>query len=214
MTTIATPALAVNPESAAAHSVRDPARRLESWSFRRVASRERRGIEDFIRERFLRAYSARLSRVMPALMALRRNEAVAAACGLRFAADERLFLEVYLGQPVESAVAAAARRPVARSGIVEVGNLVIARPGYARQLISHLTDWLHAGGPAWVVFSAVPALRNNFQRLGIPLLDLAAADGARLNPEARAEWGNYYEHAPRVIAVKVDSAFAAIHGNE
>ena len=151
---------------------------------------------------------------MPALMALRRNEAVAAACGLRFAADERLFLEIYLDQPVESAVAAAAGRPVARSSVVEVGNLVIARPGYARQLISHLTDWLHASSPAWVVFSAVPALRNNFQRLGIPLLDLAAADGARLSPEARAEWGNYYEQAPRVIAVRVDSAFAAIHGYE
>jgi hypothetical protein len=213
MTTTATATLAGKPEPAAMQDGRALARAPGHWSFRPVSAHERPGIERFIREAFRRAYSARLWRFMPALMALRRNEEMAATCGLRPAAHDRLFLEVYLDQSVEAAVSAAAGLPVARSGIVEVGNLVIARPGFARSMITHLTNWLHADGTAWVVFSAVPALRNNFQRLGIPLFRLAAADGSRLSPDARAEWGSYYEQAPQVIAVKVDAAFAAVRSH-
>ena len=212
MTTTATAAYAGSPEPATTQHARISEMESVRWSFRHVASRERPGIERFIREGYRRAYFARLARFMPTLMALRRNEEIAAACGLRLAATERLFLEIYLDQPVESAVSAAAGRPVARRDIVEVGNLVIARAGFARQLITHLTNWLHAEGPAWVVFSAVPALRNNFQRLGIPLVVLADADATRIDPAARADWGSYYEQAPQVFAVEVDAAFAAIHG--
>jgi len=97
-----------------------------------------------------------------------------------------------------------------RQDIAEVGNLVIARPGFARRLIIHLTSYLHAGGPAWVVFTAVPALRNSFLRLGIPLVTMAAADGGRLEHAARSEWGTYYGLAPQVTAVNVAAAFDAM----
>jgi hypothetical protein len=61
-----------------------------------------------------------------------------------------------------------------------------------------------------VVFTAVPALRNSFLSLGIPLVTLAAADGARLDAAARAEWGSYYEQSPQVIAVNVGAAFETL----
>jgi hypothetical protein len=194
----------------AANTGGDAANPRARWSFARVGARERHAIEDFIRLGFERAYGARLTRLMPTLMALRRDAETVAACGLRAAAGEKLFLEAYLDQPIESALSIATGLSLRREDIVEVGNLVISRAGFARRLIFHLTTHLNAAGPAWVVFTAVPALRNNFRRLGIPLVTLAPADGGRLPAAARAEWGDYYDQAPQVTAVRVESAFNAV----
>jgi hypothetical protein len=188
------------------------ANRVASWSFSRVGARERPLVERFIRFGFERAYGARLVRLMPALMALRREGDTVAACGLRAADGEKLFLEAYLDQPIEVVLSRAAEMSLGRADIVEVGNLVISRAGFARSLIVHLTAHLHATGPAWVVFTAVPALRNNFKRLGVPLVTLAAADGNRLPSAARAEWGDYYRQTPMVTAVRVEAAFNAVCG--
>ncbi len=189
---------------------RQPAVCQPQCTFGRVEKDERPEAEQFIRNGFERAYRARLRHFMPALMSLRRHSKMAAACGLRAAAAERLFLECYLERPVEVALSEAAKRPVSRGDIVEVGNLVVARAGFARNLILHLTAYLHASGAAWVVFTAVPSLRNNFIRLGIPLVALAAADAARLDPAALADWGTYYEQGPVITAVNVAAAFAAV----
>lgn len=180
------------------------------WSFFPAGARERSPVEAFIRQGFERAYGARLMRLMPTLMVLRRGTQIAAACGLRDARREKLFLEAYLDEPVETILSRATGLNLARADIVEVGNLVIARAGFARRLIVHLTTWLSAASPGWVVFTTVPALRNSFRRIGIPLVTLAAADGSRLPTAARAEWGDYYEQGPVVTAVSVQSAFDAV----
>jgi hypothetical protein len=202
--------LAFHDAGAVGNAGADAAIRRVHWSFSRAGARERPRVEGFIRHGFERAYGARLTRLMPTLMALHRDAEIVAACGLRAAAVEPLFLETYLDQPVEVALSRETATPLVRADIVEVGNLVIARAGYARRLIFHLTTHLHATGPAWVVFTAVPALRNNFRRLGIPLVTLGAADGNRLPATARAEWGDYYEQAPMVTAVCVEAAYSAV----
>ena len=194
----------------AAHDTFEPVCCSGRCSFQRVGAAERPEIEAFIQRGFERAYRARITRFMPGLMSLRRDSKLAAACGLRPAASGPLFLETYLDRPIERALAAACGQPVARDAITEVGNLVVARPGHARRLVIHLTKHLHPGRAKWVVFTAVPALRNNFTRLGIPLLLLAAADGARLDAAALADWGSYYEQAPCVTAVDVAAAFEAV----
>lgn len=209
MTLNATP-LAGHDVAAAGNPGPNTETRAAHWSFSRAGTRERPLVEAFIRRGFERAYGARLTRLMPALMALHRDTEIVAACGLRAAAAGRLFLESYLDQPVEAEISRVAGIPPNRADIVEVGNLVIARAGYARRLIFHLTTHLYAAGSAWVVFTAVPALRNNFRRLGIPLVTLAAADGDRLPAAARAEWGDYYGQAPMVTAVRVETAFSAV----
>jgi hypothetical protein len=65
----------------------------------------------------------------------------------------------------------------------------------------------------WALFSAVPALRNNFLRLGIPMITLAPADPGRLSGNALANWGTYYDQQPQVTAVHVATAFATLAGN-
>jgi hypothetical protein len=180
------------------------------WAFNRASGPERAEIEEFIRLGFRTAYGARLAQLMPELMVLRHGSKIAAACGLRPAAADRLFLETYLDAPVDTVLGAASDPSVTRMDIVEVGNLVIARPGYARRLIVHLAACLYARGSRWVVFSAVPALRNSFQRIGIPLVTLARADADRLSAEERGHWGTYYDHSPVVTAVNVAAAFHAV----
>lgn len=182
----------------------------DEWRFERVSGMERGEIERFIALNFRRAYGARLRRFFPEIVALYRRGQLVAACGLRFADREPLFLECYLDVPVEQVLSSAARARIGRRDIVEVGNLAVARAGIARDLIVHLTARLHREQLRWAVFSAVPSLRNNFVRLGIPLLALARADGNRLPVEERGEWGRYYEAIPRVSAVSVDAAHTAL----
>jgi hypothetical protein len=188
-----------------------PAERVPgAWKFDHVQPQRRAAVEKFIRRAFEKAYRARISSFLPTLMALERGGELAAACGIRRAGFERLFLEVYLDLPVERILAQQPGAGVRRHAIVEVGNLAVARAGYARQLIIHLTRHLAAQKAEWAVFSAVPQLRNCFRRLDIPLVSLALADRNRLPPAEREAWGTYYDGAPQVTAVRVAAAHAAL----
>ena len=101
--------------------------------------------EAFIAAVFTRAHGARIRKFMPLLLGLRnRGGRLTAACGLRAAGGGPVFLEHYLAVPVEQAVAATAAVPVARARVVEVGNLAVAPPGSARELIAALTEYLVA----------------------------------------------------------------------
>lgn len=175
---------------------------------------DRAQAEFFIRDVFAAAYGARLGTLMPVILA-ERNEAggMLAACGLRTARREALFLEAYLGAPVDAVIASRTGTAVARAGIVEVGNLAVRPPFSARDLIASLTRHLLAGDAEWSVFTAVSTLRNAFARLGVPFLRLGRARLDALPVEARAAWGTYYDTAPEVLAVRVrDAAHALLAG--
>lgn len=187
-----------------------PADPLPAWRFKAVSTAARADIERFIFDAYHSAYGARITSFMPHLAALYRNEELLAACGLRNAADEPLFLETYLGRPIEDVLGGVTGTQARRDDIVEAGNLAIARPGAARRLIEMLTGHLHRQHSRWVVFTAVPVLRNNFQRLHIPLHVLGDARPEALPPAERKQWGRYYGCSPRVSAVRVEDAAAAL----
>ena len=171
----------------------------------------RREVEGFIRACFHRAYGANVSSFLPLLMALRGDGGeVMAALGMRAAACAPLFLEQYLDVPVEQAIAGRLGGDVRRDGIIEVGNLAVAHPGGARWLITALTAFLHARGDQWVVFTAVPAVRNAFLQLGLNPVPLAPATADRLGPEAR-EWGTYYAGGPLVMVGRVEDGYQTLH---
>ena len=177
------------------------------WSFGVAGAHARRATENFIAAGFRKAYGANLGEFMPELMVLRDGAELVAACGLRHAAAGPLFLEQYLDPPADELLCRLGEGPVARSRLIEVGNLSVSRPGYARHFVAWLTQHLHGAGMHWALFSAVPALRNNFLRLGIPMVILAAADPQRLPADKRRNWGSYYDQQPQVTAVHVATAF-------
>lgn len=184
------------------------------WHFGAVNGKTRADTERFIAAGFLKAYGAQLTEFMPEMMGLYHDKALVAACGLRPAARGALFLEQYLDHSAEIALTQATGANADRETIIEVGNLSVSRAGYARHFVAWLTRHLHDSGMHWALFSAVPALRNNFLRLGIPMITLAPADPDRLTGNVRASWGTYYDQHPQVTAVHVATAFATLAGKQ
>jgi hypothetical protein len=176
------------------------------------AGRERVDAERFIRDVFFVAHGARLGTLMPDILGERDGDGgLLAACGLRGTGGGPLFLERYLDRPIEDAIAATGTRELDRADIVEIGNLAVRAPYTARHLITALTEFLLAGEAEWSVFTAVPALRNAFVRLGVPLLRLGIARIEALPEPDRAAWGRYYDKVPEVLAVRVrDAAYALL----
>ena len=166
-----------------------------------ISDDERVYAEAFVQEVFYSAYRARLDSFYPLLLSispktsnLPRNPAdYAAVAGVRPAGGEQLFLESYLELPIEQLIG------VRRERIIEIGNLAPANSGQARWLITTLNAFMLGAGFTHVVFTAVPKLKNAFSRMGLPLTQLAEADGNSLPPEEKAKWGNYYDAKPKVF---------------
>lgn len=168
-------------------------------------------IERFIQQCFSTAYGASVRHFMPRLLSLRsRHNELIAAFGLRAAVEERLFLESYLDQPVEEVLQNHTGLTICRRDIVEVGNLSALYPGAARWLIVAVTARLYSEGYTWVVFTGTPALRNGFHRLGLRPVELGLASPDRLPAQERADWGNYYDHAPMVMAGDIAHGYRSL----
>lgn len=186
-------------------------RLAQVFDLREHGAEHRSEIEGFIRQCFAAAHGARISHFMPRLLSLstKRGDLIA-AFGLRAASDTRLFLETYLDQPIEQVLQAQLGQPVRREEIIEVGNLSALYPGAARWLIVALTAMLHGEGYKWVTFTGTAALRNGFGRLGLRPVELGAATLDHLPPLDRADWGCYYDHAPKVMAGDIAYGYRAL----
>ncbi len=173
----------------------------------------RASLERYIAGRYARRYGARLTDFTPWLLSAARGEAPGAApgavLGLRPALADALFLERYLDRPVEQQLAARLRRPVDRSGIVEISNLAASKPAARRLLFAALVEILARSGHQWLVCTATTRVRCLIRAMGLPLLTLAAADPQRMGAE-REQWGGYYQGGPRVVAGEIATASAAI----
>ena len=165
---------------------------------------DRAVVEQFIASSFRQRYGARIERFMPRLFALRDSHgSPRAAFGLR-PATQRLYLEQYLDEPVETLIAARSGSVVGRESIVEVGHFCGAFPGAARTIIAFLARRLHDEGFTWVVFTGTVGLRNAFARIGMRPLTLSGALPERLPDDERATWGTYYDHAPDVLCGRIE----------
>lgn len=158
-------------------------------------------VEDFIAGVFARRFGATVTGFAPVLVTLRdaADGAIVAAAGYRAAGGGPLFLESYLGAPVESVLAQRLYGEPARCDVVEIGHLSAARAGAGRQLMIRLGEHLAHQGFRWIVCTLTQELRHLLPRLGITPLALAKADAEALDGDAAA-WGSYYEHDPVVLA--------------
>ncbi len=155
-------------------------------------------VEATIRATFRRDHGAQLASLPRWLVASTDEVGVICAASLRFAADG-FFSEHYLDQPIEQLITERTGAHPDRSALAEVGSLSAGRPGEIGELVRGIINFLQARGTRWAFFTATARLRTFLGRAGIPLLELAPADPARI---ATAEaWGNYYQKDPRVMLV-------------
>lgn len=170
-------------------------------------------LEQFVAHHYARVYGARLTQFMPVLLGL--FDAVDqpfAVMGLRPARNEALYLEQYLDYPVEQTLACAARQPVARSQIIELGHFAVARPDAALWIMLLATAYLKASGAGWACMTVIPVLQKALRRMGLQPLHLADVDASRLL-DTQNQWGTYYQQRPQVIADQVERSFQVILAN-
>ena len=199
----------IRPPVAEAAALRSPAD-VQAYGAQRYVTAmcgpddaDRAELEAFIRSVFRRAHGARIRHFMPQLMSLRDGDGrLVAVCGLRGAGSGPLFLETYLGNPVEQLISDKAATPVDRDDIVEIGNLAVSEPGMAPVLLASVSKYLHDSGTQWAVFTAIPMLKNSLARFNMQLEVLGAADIRHIPPAERPDWGTYYDKQPQVMAVR------------
>lgn len=171
---------------------------------------ERAELELFVAEAFHRRHGARIHSFMPTLLGLYDNAgAISAVAGYRLAGREPLFLEQYLEEPVEQALGACLPGIIKREQVVEIGNFAGAGCRPARQLAALLPTFFLERGLTWAVFTATSLIRELLTGLGVPMLELRAADRRRLAGTGngpRDDWGAYYEADPRVMAACIPDA--------
>lgn len=132
-----------------------------------------------------------------------------AALAIRRAADEPLFLETYLGKPIEAVVSAAFGRTIARNAIVEIGCLAATPTSAMLRLWSEAAVSLSHEHQIAVATLTLP-LRKMFARVGLPFIELALADPQQLHSETRDRWGRYYETQPVVCAGDIVAGSSAL----
>lgn len=131
-----------------------------------------------------------------------------AMLGYRRAGVEPLFLEQYLAEPVEEAVARILGKPVRREQIVEIGNFASDNALAMIELWGAAANDLGCDSEVAVATLTAP-LRKMFGRIGLPVTVLAPARPDRLG-KAAIEWGSYYELDPQVCAGVIAEGQSAI----
>jgi hypothetical protein len=160
-------------------------------------------VEEFVRREFFAHFGARIRNFMPELLALHgRDGGLRAVVGCRAAGAEKLFLETYTNEPIETALAARNGFFVPRQRIVEIGSLACHSAAAAIAIVRALVPHLLNAGFSWVVFTGADTVMNVFRHLGLEPLVLCEADPQLLG-DARRHWGSYYDHNPRVMAGRI-----------
>lgn len=173
---------------------------------------ERPVMERFVAAEFRTQYSANVKTFMPWLLGLSCGEQLVGVAGMRPAVDGPLFIEQYLDRGIEEEVALHTGLSVARSHIMEIGNLAGHFPGVTRALFPLMTELLSRRHYHWAVCNTTPTVQNALLRLGIPIVPMVRAMPERLGP-ARFAWGSYYATETTVVAIAVTAAHDAILGN-
>lgn len=128
---------------------------------------------------------------------------------MRCAGDGPLYLERYLPSPVEQLLRSGDRSPVARSEIVEIGNLASSGRGGSLFLFVMLTAFLHRSRITHAAVTATQSLRRTFAAFGFEFSQLARACPQRL-PDGGSSWGSYFRTDPWVLAGPIAPASARL----
>jgi hypothetical protein len=170
-----------------------------------LADHLRARVERLIRTTYWERFEARLG-VLPSTLvaAVGASGTVECAAGIRYSGHV-FFSEQYLDQPVETALRYRTGRAAHRSRVIEICNLVGKKPGRSLPFIRDIIEFAESADAEWAIFTATKPLRALLERSGLKMTELARANRGRVpNP---ADWGSYYDHDPRVMAVHSDATF-------
>ena len=134
--------------------------------------------EQFIIDGFLNSYNANITVSMPWVLAI-NNGSFKAALGIR-PATEALFLEQYIGQPIEQSLSQSFQ-DIKRSEIAEVGHLYSNSNKFTIPLFLTTAVSLFCNDYKFMVFSATEHVLDLITRTGISHTLLTTADSSKLD---------------------------------
>lgn len=167
--------------------------------------RRRAAVENLIAQLYWARYQAVPSFASTMVAEVTAGGGVEFAAGIRFG-EEPFFSECYLDQPIEEVLQGRIGRKVRRDQMVEVCHLAGTKPGRSSPFVEKLAQLLREVKSEWAIFTAVKPLRNLLQRNCLKMLELAVADKSRVSN--LRNWGNYFDHDPRIMAVSHCTGFA------
>lgn len=162
----------------------------------------RRTLESRVRSGFGHHFDACIEGFMPDLATYTHVSGATGVIGFRGAADEPLFLESYLDEPVESVIRYAARHAILRSEVVEVGQFIVDDKTIVLDFFRDLAPFLQSRGYEWVCFTGTNRIRTLLTKVGFSGKPVAAASQDKVS-DAAVNWGTYYRFEPRVIVGKL-----------
>lgn len=171
---------------------------------------ERARVESFIQKIYAESYNAKITINYPILMSVRDVAGnIMAAVGLRPSETEPLFLEQYIGSPIEKTLSHVYSKKIQRGQIAEIGNLASAGGGASIFLFMALASHLNNKGISHAVITGTDYLHKKFIQLGLNPQKICDA-----TPEAVTsnvdKWGSYYETRPRVLAGSISDGIARL----
>lgn len=163
-------------------------------------------VKALVAERYQSVHAAKAEGAYQYYETIFSGDLAQSTLGYRFAGDSALFLEAYLGEPVEQVLERRLGHRVERERIVEIGDHA------SRSALATLALWRTAASRLepqadYVAAVLTAPLRSMFRRIGLDLIELAPAAAASL-PGAGEGWGRYYQSDPVVCAGHIASGLA------
>ena len=176
----------------------------------RISAGKRLDTESYIAAKYRQAHNALVTTFLPVLLTMNARGNPIAAVGINPGgaiqdANLPMYLEQYFDDTAEQKIASITKQPQARNQLVEIGNLVVTERGVGSLLFLVLAMALQRAGYKWMVFTATAEVEKIICRFGFEPCYVAEAIPARLS--RHDEWGNYYDHQPRVLAGNLEQAF-------
>lgn len=170
-------------------------------------------VEKYIGQQFKSVYAANLADFLPVFLTLSCANKLSASTGISLGSNsQNFFLEQYLDQPVESELKKIINENVARTQLVEIGNLVATSRGASRLMLIILASVLSKAGYEWMIFTATKPLLHSLHKLGFETHVIAEAMPTQLDSNSNADWGSYYDNHPKVVAGRLSSAQKVVAG--
>ncbi len=162
---------------------------------------------NFVREEFHRRFKCRLTEFYPLIVSRYSGTKLTAVAGLRGAGDTKLFLEQYLGQPVEAVIGNHFPAQIDRSKIVELGGFAALDRQAALALMLAIPPLLIEQGFEKLVCTANRPIQKCLDRLGLQPVCLAEALIDEIQASPTSNWGSYYAGHPLVLAGDIQAGW-------
>jgi hypothetical protein len=147
---------------------------------------------------------------LPYFLSAYSNTTLASTLGFQpVPQDKPVFLEQYLGCPVEQAIFLKTNHTVSRKKVVEIGSLSSARKGFSELIFILIAAILYEAGYEWVVFTATRQVQQLVDKLQLTTFELCDADPMRLEDKG-SSWGRYYDTNPKVLAGNLHEGMAVL----